>query len=328
MESEKLNIWQIIKTTFKDWSARNVNVDAASLAYNAIFSIPGLLIIIIWIAGNFFGEEAVRGEITRYVGSIMGHDVGKSLEDMVVSGMVDKKNVWMKTFGVLTLIFGSTTLFFQLQKSLNKLWDVEATPKKAWQKYILDRANSFGMILIIAFLLLVTLLLSSFLGLASNWIVRYFGLEAAIFAQIINILIGFVFTALLFAFMFKVLPDVEISWKSVWMGAFVTAALFTIGKFLLTFYFNTFKPTSTFGAAGTIILVMLWVNYTCQLIFLGAEFTKVYSKAKGYSIKPSRHAKWAPQMVAGEKADAETVPGVDPIPQVDHSQKSTKDSLI
>lgn len=328
MEKPKDNLWSIIKTTFKDWSARNVSVDAASLAYNAIFSIPGLLIIIIWIAGIFFGEEAVRGEVTRFVGSIMGHDVGKSVEEMIVSGMVDKKNFWMKTFGVLTLIFGATNLFFQLQKSLNKLWDVEAAPKKAWQKYILDRANSFGMILIIGFLLLITLILSSLLGLASDWMMHRLNLETIIFVQIMNIVVGLLFTTILFAFMFKVLPDVEISWKSVWMGALVTAVLFTIGKYLLTFYFDTFKPTSTFGAAGTVILIMLWVNYTCQLIFLGAEFTKVYSKAKGHVIKPSRHAKWAPQMVAGKEADDKTVPGADPIPQVNRDLKSTHDSLI
>lgn len=328
MEKPKIKPWEIIKTTFKDFGARNVGVDAASLAYNAIFSIPGLLIIVIWIAGIFFGEEAVRGEITRYVGSMMGKDVGKSIEEMVVSGMVDKQSFWMKTIGVLTLIFGATTLFFQLQKSLNKLWDVEAAPKKAWEKYILDRASSLGMILVIAFLLLITLLISSFLGLANDWLVRRFDIETVFFVQAMNIVIGLVFTMLIFAFMFKVLPDAEIQWKSVWMGALVTAVLFTIGKYLLTFYFNTFKPTSAFGAAGTIILIMLWVNYTCQLIFLGAEFTKVYSNAKGYTIKPSRHAKWAPQMVAGKVADDKTVPGVDPVPKVDHSVKTTKDSLI
>jgi len=156
--------WQITKDTFKDFSARNVGTDAAALAYSAIFSIPGLLIIVIWFAGIFFGEEAVRGEITRYVGGMLGKDVGESMEGMIVSGMVDKKNIWMKAFGVGTLVFGATNLFFQLQKSLNKLWDVEAAPKKAWQKYLLDRANSLGMILVIGFLMMITLIMSSVFG--------------------------------------------------------------------------------------------------------------------------------------------------------------------
>ena len=317
-------LWQTIKETFKDWGTRDVGTDAASLAYSAIFSIPGLLIIVIWVAGIFFGSEAVQGQITKFVGSMMGVDVGKSVEDLVVSGMIDKKNVWMKAFGVATLIFGATNLFFQLQKSLNKLWDVQAAPKKAWQKYILDRANSLGMILIIAFLLLITLLMSSFIGLANDWIIRHFNIETFIFVQLINIFVGFAITMILFALMFKVLPDVKINWRSVWSGAFFTALLFTLGKYLLTYYFETFKPTSAFGAAGAIILIMMWVNYTCQLIFLGAEFTKVYAKRRGHVIQPSRHAKWVPQVSEAQKSDAVSVTP----PEVNIEKTTPNDSLI
>lgn len=313
--------WDIAVTTFKDWSARDVGTDAASLAYSAIFSMPGLLIIVIWFAGIFFGEEAVRGEITSFLGSMMGHDVGKSVEEMVVSGMIDKKNVVMKAVGVASLVFGATTLFFQLQKSLNKLWDVVAAPKRAWEKYILDRANSLGMILIIAFLLLITLLISAFIGLANNWVIHKFGIETLAFMNIINAVIGFLVTMLLFAAIFKILPDVELEWKSVWIGAAVTAALFTVGKFLLTYYFDTFKPTSSFGTAGTIILLMLWINYTCQIIFFGAEFTKVYAKKKGHKLIPSKHAKWSPQIVPQDTSH-------EVISVADNSKKGPKDSLI
>lgn len=314
-------LWDIAVTTFKDWSARDVGTDAASLAYSAIFSMPGLLIIVIWFAGIFFGEEAVRGEITSLLGSMMGHNVGKSVEEMVVSAMIDKKNVVMKAVGVGSLVFGATTLFFQLQKSLNKLWDVVAAPKRAWEKYILDRANSLGMILIIAFLLLITLLISAFIGLANNWVIHKFGIETLAFMNIINAVIGFLVTMLLFAAIFKILPDVELEWKSVWIGAAVTAALFTVGKFLLTYYFDTFKPTSSFGTAGTIILLMLWINYTCQIIFFGAEFTKVYAKKKGHKLIPSKHAKWSPQIVP-QNASNEIISVADNI------KKEPKDSLI
>lgn len=291
---KKLNkFWDILKGTYKDWSARDLGTEAASLAYSAIFSIPGLLIIIIWITGIFFGSEAVQGEITKLIGSMMGKDVGKSLEEMVIGGMIDKKNVVMKIVGIVTLVFGATSLFFQFQKSLNKLWDVVAAPKKAWEKYLLDRANSLGLIVVIAFLLLITLLLSSFIGLANDWFIRRFGIETLVIINIINILVGFVITFFLFAAMFKILPDVQIKWKSVWVGAMVTALLFTLGKYILTFYFNTFNPSSSFGTAGTIILLLLWINYTCQLIFFGAEFTKVYTYRKGYKIVPSKHAKWS-----------------------------------
>ena len=241
--------WQLLKETFEEWNNSSASKDSASIAYYAIFSLPGLLIIVIWIAGIFFGNEAVRGEITNQASGIAGKDIADSLQTMIMSAVWDNQNIWMKIFGILTLIFGATTLFFEMQRSLNKLWDVEAAPKKAFQKYILDRANSLGMILIIAFLLLVSLILSSILGLANEWITRHFGLETFVMARIINFVVSFLVVVVLFAFMFKVLPDVEISWRSVWMGAFVTALLFSIGKFLLSYYFELSRPTSIFGAA-------------------------------------------------------------------------------
>jgi len=287
------SFWRILKDTFNEWMSSSASKESASMAYNAIFSLPGLLIIIIWVAGHFFGEEAVNGEIRRQLQGIMGYDGAKSIQDIIASAMIDKQNFWMKTLGVGTLVFGATSLFFQMQSTLNNLWDVEAAPKKAWQKFILDRANSLGMILIIAFLLLTSMLLSSVIGLANQWITRYFGLETYVIVQVTNFLLGLAIVTVLFALMFKVLPDVEIKWKSVWIGAIVTAVLFNIGKMLMSFYFDVSKPTSIFGAAGTVILLMMWINYSCQLVFIGAEFTKVYANKMGHEITPSRHAKWS-----------------------------------
>lgn len=284
--------WEILKDTAKEWSDSSATKDSASLAYYAIFSIPGLLIIIIWIAGNFFGEEAIRGEISQQINSLMGSDVAVSIEEMVASALVDKENIFMKMVGIFSLVFGATTIFFQLQKSLNSLWDVEPRPNKAILKFFLDRANSLGMILIIGFLLMITMVLSSVISLFNNFITLQLGLQTYILMEVVNFSVGFLITTLIFAFMFRVLPDVDISWKSVWLGAFLTALLFTLGKFLLSLYFSEFKPTSTFGKAGSLILVMMWINYSCMLIFFGAEFTKVYSRKKGYKIEPSAHAKW------------------------------------
>lgn len=297
--------WEILKETFKEWNNSPATKDSASLAYYAIFSLPGLLIIVIWFAGIFFGDAAVQGEITNKISGITGKEVGDSVQNMVMSAVWDNKNILMKIFGILSLVFGATTLFFRMQSSLNSLWDVEAAPKKAIEKYILDRANSLGMILVIAFLLLISLLLSSFLGLANNWIATHFGLETYILAKVFNYVISFMVVTMLFAFMFKVLPDVEIGWKSVFMGAFVTAILFNIGQFLLGYYFQVSKPTSIFGTAGTIILLMMWINYACQLIFFGAEFTKVYAHKMGHSIVPSRHAKWSAAKVLKDKLPEE-----------------------
>ena len=285
--------WEVLKETFTEWNDSDASKDSASLAYYAIFSIPGLLIIIIWGLSFFFGEEAIRGEVSRQIQFFMGHDAAKSNEDMIAGALIDKENFFMKTIGVLTLIFGATTIFFQLQKSLNELWDVQAAPKQAFVKLLLDRANSLGMILIIAFLLLISMVLSSIIGWLNGYITYYFGLETFELVRIINMILSFSVIVILFALMFKVLPDVEISWKSVWAGALLTALLFTLGKFLLSLYFENFKPTSAFGAAGTIILIMMWVNYTCMLVFFGAEFTKVYTYKKGFKIEPSKHAKWS-----------------------------------
>ncbi|SEM16475.1 membrane protein [Chryseobacterium taichungense] len=285
--------WEALKETYTKWNDSTASNDSASLAYYAIFSIPGLLIIIIWIAGYFFGEEAIRGQITSQISGLMGQDAAKSVQDMIAGALIDKENIFMKAIGVGSLVFGSTTLFFQLQRSLNSLWDVQPAPKKAFVKFLLDRANSLGMILIIGFLLMITMVLSSLISLLNNWITNYFGLETYMVVELVNYLIGFTVTMLLFALMFKVLPDVEISWRPVWRGSFLTTILFTLGKFLLSLYFGTAKPTSAFGAAGTVILIMMWINYSCMLIFFGAEFTKIYANKRGFKIVPSKHAKWS-----------------------------------
>ena len=240
----------------------------------------------------------------------MGEESAKSIEEMIASALIDKQNIFMKIVGVFSLVFGATTIFFQLQKSLNSLWDVEAAPKKALVKFFLDRANSLGMILVIGFLLMITMLLSTVISLFNNFITIQLGLETYILMEVVNYVIGFLIVVLVFAFMFKVLPDVQISWRSVWTGAILTAVLFTLGKFLLSLYFAEFKPTSAFGKAGTIILIMMWINYSCMLIFFGAEFTKVYAQKRGYTIIPSTHAKWSAQKLYKEslaKKEAEKI---------------------
>ena len=291
---KNLHFWgKTLKETFLQWNNSSATRDSASLAYYSIFSIPGLLIIIIWIAGNFLGEEAIRGQITNQINDLMGEEAALSIQEMIASALIDKENILMKTIGVVSLIYGGTTVFFQLQKSLNKLWNVEAAPKKAILKFLLDRANSLGMIVVIGFLLMITMVLSSMISLLNNFIMYQLGYETYLLMTSVNFLFGFVLVSLVFAFMFKVLPDAEISFKAVWPGALLTATLFTIGKFLLSLYFAELKPTSVFGTAGTVILIMMWINYSCMLIFFGAEFTKVYSKNKGYKIIPSKHAKWS-----------------------------------
>ena len=284
--------WEVIIEAFGEFNRSSALKDSAAISYYSIFSIPGLLIIVIWVAGNFFGEEAIRGEITNQIASLMGKDTAESVQDLIASALIDKDNFIMKAVGVGSLLFAATTLFFQLQQSLNQLWDVEAAPKKAWLKFILDRANSLGMILVIGFLMISTLLMSTLISIFSNFIKNKLGFGTYIMVDVLYYVIGFGMVVLLFAMMFKVLPDIKIKWRSVWMGALFTAVLFTVGKFLLSFYFAEFKPSSAFGQAGTVILIMLWINYTCSLIFFGAELTKVYTYKKGFAVKLANHSKW------------------------------------
>ncbi|MEX2594657.1 MAG: YihY/virulence factor BrkB family protein [Anditalea sp.] len=286
-------IKNLLVETAKRWMAADPFRESAVISYYTIFAIPGLMIIIIWAAGLFFGEEAVRGEISNQISEMIGSGTAESVEQISKEASVEGDSHWfMKIIGILALVFGATTLFFQLQKSLNYLWDVEADPDNNFTKLLLDRASSLGLILVIAFLLLISLVISSIITVASGFISEYFGDEVAVLVKVLDFVLSIAIISLLFGVMYKVLPDVEIQWKSVWVGAIVTAVLFTLGKELLGLYFRFADPTSSFGAAGTIILLILWVNYSCLILFFGAEFTQVYAKKFGHPLQPSSHAKW------------------------------------
>ncbi|WP_223252716.1 YihY/virulence factor BrkB family protein [Owenweeksia hongkongensis] len=293
----------MLKATAKSWNDSDPFRQSAIIAYYAIFSIPGLLMIVIWVAGSLFGPEAIRGEISAQVSQFMGPEAATGIEDLLANVELNDSNFVMKTIGVLTLIFGATTLFFQLQKSLNYIWDVESSPENGIKKLILDRASSLGLILVIAFLLLITLVLSAIISILGNWIDNNFGDVLLYAVQLLNFVLSLGVVSLLFAVMFKFLPDVEISWKSVWVGSIVTAVLFSIGKTLLGLYFAHADPSSSFGAAGTIILVMIWVNYTCLILFFGAEFTQVHARKYNHKIRPSKHAKWRAEHILKNMED-------------------------
>ncbi|AEV31846.1 putative membrane protein [Owenweeksia hongkongensis DSM 17368] len=297
------SIWEMLKATAKSWNDSDPFRQSAIIAYYAIFSIPGLLMIVIWVAGSLFGPEAIRGEISAQVSQFMGPEAATGIEDLLANVELNDSNFVMKTIGVLTLIFGATTLFFQLQKSLNYIWDVESSPENGIKKLILDRASSLGLILVIAFLLLITLVLSAIISILGNWIDNNFGDVLLYAVQLLNFVLSLGVVSLLFAVMFKFLPDVEISWKSVWVGSIVTAVLFSIGKTLLGLYFAHADPSSSFGAAGTIILVMIWVNYTCLILFFGAEFTQVHARKYNHKIRPSKHAKWRAEHILKNMED-------------------------
>lgn len=280
----------IIKKTALAWNAADPFKEAAVISYYAIFSIPALLVIIIAAAGMVFGREAVSGHISAQISLAMGAETAKQLEEIVAKASETKASVIASIIGVVTLIVGATGVFAQLQKSLNLIWEVESKPKKAWLKSLRDRLFSFGLILSIGFLLLVSLLISAGLSAFSEWIKVYLPDFMMFVFRASSFIVSFAVITVLFTLMFKILPDVKIRWKNVWIGAMITTLLFIAGKFALGLYFGKADPGSTYGAAGSIILIMLWVNYSSMIVFFGAEYTKQLSLAKGEKIVPKRDA--------------------------------------
>lgn len=285
------DIPNLLKETYKDWMDDEPFDLSAIVAYYSIFSLPALLIIIVTVAGIAFGREEVQNQLSGQIGSMIGADTAKDVQAMIASSQQQDNKGIALIIGIATLLFGATGVFMVLQKSLNRVWEVKADPKKSGIKTLVKaRAVSFGIILAIGFLLLISLTLTAGLTALSDWIkLRLPDIFLYLF-YVINFLITLGIISLLFALLFRFLPDVKIEWRSVWTGAIITALLFVLGKYALAFYFGQAEPGSTYGAAGSIILILLWVSYSCLIMFFGAEFTQVYAKKYGHSIEPNANA--------------------------------------
>ncbi|MGZ3865988.1 MAG: YihY/virulence factor BrkB family protein [Bacteroidia bacterium] len=283
-------LWKITKNTVSKWLDADPFGQSALVAYYAIFSIPALLVIVISLASLAFGREAVMGQISSQISSAIGHDTAKQIEDIIAKSSAHKTSVIASIIGVVTLILGSIGVFAQLQTSLNLIWGVKVNPKKKWLKKIKDNLLSFGMVLSIAFLLLVSLLLTTALTAFSGWVKVHLAHFWLYLFDLLDLVLSLGVITVLFALMFKILPDAKIQWRDVWIGAIATSLLFLLGKFGLGIYFGMASPASAYGAAGSIILVMLWVSYSCMIFFLGAEFTKQYAVYHGRHLQLTKDA--------------------------------------
>jgi membrane protein len=284
------NLWAITKKTVSAWIADDPFGQSAKIAYYAIFSIVPLLVIVIALAGMAFGQERVQEELSTQIGDAMGDETAKQIEEMIAKASERKKTVWATILGIVTLLVGCTGVFAQLQVSLNNIWEVRVEARKKWLRTLRDRLFSFGMVMAIGFLLMVSLLITAALAALSGWIKAYLPDFMLGIFFLLNFLVSFGVITVLFALMYKVLPDAEIRWRNVWVGAMVTALLFILGKFLIGVYFGKADPGSAYGAAGSIVLIMLWVSYSCMIVFLGAEFTKQYTLHRGDKIIPRKDA--------------------------------------
>jgi len=303
------NVWISFKKTIKAFGDIDPFNKSIVIAYYTILSLPGLLVIIINVAGYFFGYEAVTGEVTRQVGGVIGGDTANQIENMIARAAVNEKTTVATILGVATLVFGATGVFYNLQLIFNAIWEVKPKPKGKILKLVKDRVFSFGIILVIGFLLLVSLVLSAALAAVSNWVSSNISESLQVLFRVLDILVSLGVVTVLFAGMFKFLPDAEIKWKSVWTGAVLTSLLFVVAKYLLGLYFGKSDPGSTYGAAGSVVLIMLWVSYAGVILLFGGMFTRVYASQLGHVTKPSDHAENSEPKIAGGTLSGTKEPG-------------------
>jgi membrane protein len=249
--------------------------------------LPGLFIIVINLAGVIFGREAVTEQISTQISGMVGQDAGKDIEAIIYEGSHHEGTVLSTILSTATLLFGATGVFYQLQQILNEMWEVKPKAKGKILKLIRDRLFSFGLVLVVGFLLLVSLLLSAALSAFGAWISGHISESFSVFMKLLDFAASLAVIGLLFAAIFKFLPDAKIRWRDVWPGALLTAILFVIAKFGLGIYFGNSDPASAYGAAGTVVLIMLWVSYAGLIVLFGAEFTKEYTKQYGDGLRPS-----------------------------------------
>ncbi len=282
-------IWLLLKETFAQWNNDKASRLAAALAYYTVFSLAPLLIIAIAIAGAVFGQEAARGEIVGQIQGLVGKEGAQFIETAIENASKPQAGTIASIISVVVLLFGASGLFAQLQDALNTIWDVQPKPGRGLWGIVRDRFLSFTMVLGVGFLLLVSLILSAILAAVVNYLGNLLP-AIGFLLQFANFVLSFIVTTVLFALIYKVLPDVKIAWSDVWIGAIITSLLFSFGRFLLGMYLGNSSFGSTYGAAGSVVIILAWVNYAAQILFFGAEFTQVYAIRFGSQIVPTKNA--------------------------------------
>jgi membrane protein len=284
----------LFKSTFNEWSEDKAVRLAAALAYYTVVALAPLLIIVTAIAGLFFGRDAVEGQVVGQIGGLVGEQSAETVRGMMASASQPETGIFATIFGVATLLFGASGVFGELQDGLNTVWEVKPKPDRGWMGIIKDRFLSMTMVLGTGFLLLVSLVVSAGLAAMGNYLETVLALPEIVL-QALNFIISLSVITLLFALIFRFLPDAEVAWSDVWIGAGLTALLFTIGKLLLGLYLGRSSFASDYGAAGSIIVILIWIYYSAQILFFGAEFTQVYANKYGSRIKPDEDAVAVPE---------------------------------
>ena len=299
-------IWNLLRETYKEWKEDNASRLAAALSYYTAVSIAPMLVLLVTALGWFYGDESARMELNSRLQGIVGPQAAEVIQAVIEGADQPDAASVAGILSILTLLWGASNVFVQLQDSLNTIWGVELKPNAGFMATIRERFLSFGMILVIGFLLLVSLILSAILS-AFSGALRDFLPGMDFLWQVVSFVVSFGVTTLLFALIYKVLPDVEIGWRDVWMGATVTALLFTVGKWLLGIYLGYSSTSSAYGAAGSLVVLLIWIYYSAQIFLFGAEYTQVYAYTYGKGVVPDKKAQYIdPQ----DRAEAEAAGAV------------------
>jgi membrane protein len=288
------SLWQFLKDVFTQWIDDEPFLLASSLSYYTLFSLAPLLVIAIAVAGLVFGQEAAQNQIVETIGGMIGPESAKAIQGMIENASAKPKTGIISTVvGAVTLLIGAGGVVGQLQTSLNKVWGVEPKPGQGIWVFIRQRFVSFAMVLAVGFLLLISLVVSAVLSALSQFMGSLIG-GAAFVGHLLDIVVSLAFITMLFAMIYKFIPDVQIRWKDVWIGAALTSILFTIGKFLIGLYLGSSSVGSAYGAAGSLVTILLWVYYSSLIFLVGAEFTQSYASTYGSGVVPAPHAETAP----------------------------------
>jgi len=292
------NAWKIITQTFSDFFSNRILKLSAALAYYTIFSLPGLIIIVIWVSDIFYGHEAIEGTVYKQIAGFVGTDAALQIQETIRNASLSGDGGFATIIGLVTLVLGATSVFSEIQDSINLIWRLKPRPKKGrgWLKLIINRLLSFSMIITLGFLLLVSLLINGLMDAFISHLTQLFPKTQVVVAYGFNLAFTFLITSFLFAIIFKVLPDARIKWRHVRAGAFTTALLFMLGRFIIGYYLGHSKMSSAYGAAGSIIVILLWVYYSSIILYFGAAFTRVYAIHRGSHIYPNNYAVWIEQV--------------------------------
>lgn len=295
-------IWSIIQETISEWTDDRASRLAAAISYYTIFSLAPLLVIGVAIAGFVFGEAAAQDQIVGSLEGVIGPDAAATVQDLVANASQTGSGAIATVIGVVTLLLAASGLFAALQSALNTVWDVEPAAGGGILRTVKKRGLAFLMVLGIGLLLLLSLAANAVLAMLRGTFQDVLPVPGPIW-QVVSLALSLVILTVAFAAVYKVLPDVNLEWRYLWIGAAITAVLFVIGQFLVSLYLGFSSPASTYGAAGSLFVILLWIYYSAQVFFFGAEFTQVYARKQGAHIVPNEDARWiGPTALSGQKA--------------------------